>query len=198
MRLIALEQSVQTFRDSAHRGDHANPGAEYSIVIIGVLACLLTIGYYYVSFVEPEAAFKVDIVALLLPPLLFGLLLGVVSSGGNPRHWFGAGLLLGVVNLNALWFLLVDSGLRFGWPWALSVFLVCQPFVVFTGTLVSRVVARRLSWGPTSGRTLNEFEATLERIARNSENAKVVYSLALQVVADLALVVGHYLLRAGQ
>jgi hypothetical protein len=196
LRVIALERVVREMKAESSKPTPQTSITFYPAWLMGMLASLLTVGYYYVLLVEPGTGLKVENVSLLLPPVVFGILLGLVGIGKQSQHYLLAGLLLGLANLNAIWFVFSDKGVGFEWPWGLAIFVLGYPAVVWTGAVLGRVVQRRWLVVAETAPAAVEVDIWLDRIARRSENLKVIYTVVLQIGADVALLIGHYLLKA--
>lgn len=192
-RLNSLEREVKGLR---HR---MSPDTTTDVLVpVVVLVCIfLTSGYFLLAFgLRADEDVLKDVfqsygnpihLAILVPPALLGLGLGLTWRRGRLRTYFFLGLALGVVNLLVLSWLvpLLPSKPDFNWPWALVVFEVGQPAIFASAGLLARTILRRFVQPPPGVEPLrlSALENILERAARGSKNLEVLISLVPNVLS---------------
>lgn len=116
-----------------------------ALLMVAALCLLATATTFWAGFPPWGAFHRVPYyLVALVPPLLFGLLLGARGHRDGPLRLFNAGLVLGVFDLGASLAILGNvEGVELNWPWLLVIFVVGQPVIVgAAGWMVERIAVR--------------------------------------------------------
>jgi hypothetical protein len=172
-RLIVLESQVKAIAtDFAPRSAKADSSSEFSAFLAAVLCVILTSGFFLIGLSDTLSLRSrplPHIVAIALPPVLFGLALGRLGSRNSFRTYLLPGLAFGVLNYIFIWILFANGKnakfIDFRWFLAALTFVICQPLTfassAFMGSLHRRPPSQPISSGNTSG---GGFETVTTRL----------------------------------
>lgn len=115
-----------------------------ALLMVGALCLLSTATTFWAGFTPWRELYKFPFyLVALVPPVLFGLLVGARGYRDGPMRLFNAGFVLGVFDLAAALALLANVQVEINWPWLLVIFIVGQPVIVAAaGWMVERFTVR--------------------------------------------------------
>jgi hypothetical protein len=129
-RLITMEKDVGALT-SAPPANAAEASPFYQLFAAALtvaLSAFWTTGYFLVMFHgrRPTQNPYLYVLAIALPPAVFGLLAGIASCRRNTMSYCLGGLSLGILNLVAIKTMLASLPGDFQWPLAILTFLIGQ------------------------------------------------------------------------
>jgi hypothetical protein len=138
-RIRALEDLVRSSRPQPPEAEGAGPRF-LPVVTLGLLVCWLWTattfgGAYFIPWLPPDLPF---LVTGLVPPALFGLLVGRSSRRDRAAFVVSLGFLLGILDLAIVVPMLASVG-GIVWPWILLVFNVGQPGIFASAAWLSKL-----------------------------------------------------------
>ncbi len=154
VRLISLEKEVAAF--SAAPAPKLAEAPSYSFVAFVAVAfgVILTSGYLLITIAPPPPVDNPNlpkVLAIVFPPAVLGLLVGLVWSRRSPRSDLLSGVTLGLLNLIAIWLMITSfEDSTFKWGLALLIFAFGQPLIFVTAALLGGSLRER--WSSPSGK----------------------------------------------
>jgi len=138
-RLVALETKVGAAEPAGTPPAEGNPRYA-ALAALGLLVCWLWTattfgGAYLIPWLPPNLPF---LVTGLVPPALFGLVVGRSSHGDRAAFVVSLGFLLGILDLAIVVPMLASVG-GIDWPWILLVFNVGQPGIFASAAWLSKL-----------------------------------------------------------
>src|SRR4051794_13505810 len=143
-RLIALERRTEELTTAAKQAADPVP-AHWLAVLIAITLCVVFTSDYLlvaVNLPRPGPPPQLPLVlAIVFPPVVLGLLVGLVWSRRNLQAYFLSGFALGILNLICTWLIFSapqgnDCRLNFAW----LCFGLGQPFPFATSALLGNVL----------------------------------------------------------
>lgn len=147
LRLIEIEKKVGEFK-AAPAAVPAEAASFYAFAaLVSVALCVLfTSGYLFISMAPLPRAGLAKVLAIVLPPLAVGCMMGYLWTHRRVRTYLSSGLALGLLNLLLIWLAIASfEGMRFRWMWALFVFAFGQPSTFATAAMVGNSLRNRRS-----------------------------------------------------
>jgi hypothetical protein len=164
-RLIALEKEFKELKDTPTPVSvEGAPSYGFAAVLSVALCVLFTSGYLLLRMRPPLLETNLArIFAILLPPLVMGLVAGLSWSREGLRAYLPSGLALGALNLACVYFSITSFiDLDFRWRWGLVVFAFGQPFTFASFALIGKSLHDRLLPGSTP--PITKKQATIEKM----------------------------------
>lgn len=189
MRLIATEKKVETLTPPTISAE-ASPFYQLFITALTVaLAAFWTTGYYLVMIYGRIKNPYLYVMAIALPPAVFGLMTGIASYQRSTKSYCFGGLTLGLLNLVSISTMLANRPGDFQWLLAILIFLIGQSatFASF-GWLGNSLFNRFLSRSKLP--TFVTLDSTLALIAKISGS---IVALAGNIGLALEFVKGKVL-----
>jgi len=188
-RLISLEKEVEALRTKrGRRPAEPAPSYAFSAFVATALCLIFTSGYFLAA--PDDASELSQVLAVVLPPSVLGLAVGLIWNR-RWRSYVPPGILLGVLNFVSLWLMITSDVVSFRWFLALGVF-TGQALTFVTAALVGSSLRSRWNtlskgWprepGGTDGREKTwKFSTALDLLIK-------VATLAGSVTGTAALVV---------
>jgi hypothetical protein len=151
LRLISLEKLVKESSAATGLGPGAGaPSYPFTTIVAVTLGVILTSGYFLVMVKPPIDDRSLPyILAITVPPVALGLLIGFVWSRRSPRAYFLSGFSLGILNLVFIWLMLASFGgakVREGLTF--FTFAIGQPLTFATAAFLGNSLRSR--WSPSA------------------------------------------------
>lgn len=149
LRLIRLEKEFEALSLTPVPAlPQEGPSISSVAFLATTLSFILTSGYLFLSIAPPvpETALS-KVLAVVLPPLVIGMVAGVTWGDRGLKTYLPCGLTLGTLDFLCIWFIMSSfEDLRFRWLLALLVFLLGQPSTFVVAALLGKALRSR--WAP--------------------------------------------------
>lgn len=190
VRLIALESAVKAIAATpAPLSAHTAPFTIFSASIAAALCVIFTSGYFFMGLYgsPPIRNMPSYIVAISIPPAVFGFLAGLITIRRRSNVYLLAGLSLGLLNLLFLWLMGKNAGFRV--LMAFLTFAIGQPLTFyFFSSFGSSLYARLTGFKPQPP-PVDTSPGWFQRVTSTS---KEVADLLKSLAAILGLISSAY------
>jgi len=196
-RLIGLERRIEELTAAAREAADPVPAHSLAALIAVTFCVLFTSGYLLVVINPPPPVGSPElpkVLAIVVPPALLGLLVGLVWCRRNLRAYALSGLALGILNLICAWLIVtILEGIVFRLGFAFLSFGLGQPFTFAASALLGNALRNRWSPAPVSPRKADGdslFDAVTKKMS-------ITLALILQVIAVITTIASSFKLVGG-
>lgn len=160
-RLILMEKDVGKLTSAPKpTSPESSPFFQFFATALTIaFASFWTSGYFFVMVHgrKPSQNPYTYVLAIVLPPIIFGMLAGIASLRRSPTSYFLAGLCLGLVNLVSIRIMLSVVPGDFQWGLAIMTLLVGQSLSFATLAWLANLMRNRPPSTPTDKGSLYSF-----------------------------------------
>jgi len=169
VRLIALEDEVEALAAiPAPIPANAASFVAFAAAMAAAFCVVSTSGYFFVMLhaVKPSRSLVSYIVAIAVPPVVFGLLAGAISTRRRSPAIFLTGLALGILNFVFLW-LMAPKGAGFQKLLAVGTFVIGQPLTFATAHSLGQSLRGRWPSSKAKPRPESGKPGAIQRVTAN-------------------------------
>jgi hypothetical protein len=191
-RLIAAEKKVETITSTPPAiSAEASPFYQLFVTALNVaLAAFWTTGYYLVMIHGRIKNPYLYVMAIALPPAVFGLMTGIASYQRSTKSYCFGGLTLGLLNLVSISTMLANRPGDFQWLLAILIFLIGQSATFASFGWMGNSLLNRFLSRPGRLPSLATLDSTLALFAKISGS---IVALAGNIGLALEFVKGKVL-----
>lgn len=189
IRMISLERAVAAHSVSPIPRPADAPSRAFGAFITVAFTVLLTSGYLFITIAPPSPVAHPNlpkVFAIVFPPAVWGLLVGLTWSHRSLRSDLLIGVSLGLLNLVAIWLMITSFvDVTFKWALALFIFAAGQPLTFVTASLLGSSLRKR--WSSPGGKKPREDGETdiFEKITKKYSTVLDLLTKTIGLVATL-------------